>query len=214
LENEGEDSKTTVSSLSITHTVATSDDSDYVGDQGDVFIGAATNIIFGDARHLGFQKDGDGGYDLGISEILVTGLDFKTTFNYTQSYIEKTLMPNLEKLRASLLTRDGYPVSQDIINKFKNTKDRAVYFSKVAPDDEHFGEENYYYAFCPSNVSWADLDNMTEKIKDGIKNKTLCADSVKWINMQLTNWKKYLALNEKEKVEAFDNRNDRNKVKS
>ena len=89
LESEGESSTTEENTLTITHTVSTSDDPGFVGDQGDVFIGSATNIIFGNARHVGFQRE-NGGIDLGLSEVIVTGMEFKTTFNYSLYYIENT----------------------------------------------------------------------------------------------------------------------------
>ncbi len=208
IQNEGENSTTTTTTTTITHSVSTSDDPGFVGAQGDVFIGVATNIIFGNARNVGLKKDQEGNFDLGVRETLVTGLEFKTAFNYTQNYIKNYLFPNYEKMKRSLLT----PATEAEIKSFKNTKSHPVYLTTLSPDDEDYGKDGTYVGFCPGNANFTETDNLTDIIKEGLANHTLYADSIKWINMQIANWKTYLALNEQEKVEAFENRDNRMKV--
>ena len=206
LQSEGESSTTEENTLSIVHTVSTSDDPGFVGDQGDVFIGSATNIIFGNARHVGFLKE-NGKIDLGLKDVLITGMEFSTTFNYTLYYIENTLFPNYEKLLRNLLVT----TVEDSIKTFKNKGKHPVYLTTLSPDDEGYGTPGTYVAFCPSDASFLSesQENNTDeakrkKIEKGLKDGSLFADSVKWINNQLENWKLYLELNEKQKVQAVD----------
>ena len=208
VQNEGENSTTTSTTTTVTHGVSTSDDPGFVGAQGDVFVGMATNIIFGNARNVGLKKDQDGNLALGVSETFVTGMEFKTAFNYTLSYIENYLFPNFEKMKRSLLR----PATLEEVQSFKNNEANPVYLTVLSPDDEHYGEDGYYYGFCPANANFTATDKMDDVIREGLANHTLYADSIKWINMQIANWKTYLALNEQEKVQAYENREDKKKV--
>ena len=144
MENEGESGETIETSVTVTQAVSTSEEPDFVGADGDVFIGQATNIIFGNARHLGFVLGNDG-FEIAPRDVISTGVEFGTLFNYSQSYIVNTLFPNLEKIRQSLLTY----APEDSISKFKNTYKHPVYLTSLTPDDEHYGEEGYYHPFAP-----------------------------------------------------------------
>lgn len=82
--------------LSTTKNYSTSANPDFIGENGDVFIGAAMNYIFAEvgvieiencsvvqSKAVGFQPDG-----------------FNTTFAFTHQYIESTLIPELDALAA------------------------------------------------------------------------------------------------------------------
>lgn len=207
MENEGESGETIETSVTVTQAVSTSEEPDFVGADGDVFIGQATNIIFGNARHIGFVLGNDG-FEIAPRDVISTGVEFGTLFNYSQSYIVNTLFPNLEKIRQGLLTY----APEDSISKFKNTYKHPVYLTSLTPDDEHYGEEGYYHPFAPAGSAFTDTDNITDAVRDGIKKGTLFADSIQWINNQIKNWKHYLAFNEKEKVRAYELRDKKDSV--
>ncbi|MCR4613674.1 MAG: LamG domain-containing protein [Bacteroidaceae bacterium] len=219
MENEGERGQTIETSVSITEAVATSEEPDFVGADGDVFVGQATNIIFGNARHLGFMTDGND-FEIGLRNVISTGLSFGTVFSYTQSYIENTLFPNLEMLRQNLLR----PATEaeiaafnpvDSVGTHNQGKDKGnFYYTTLSPEDEHYGEKGTYYVIVPEPPA-----NVPTNIHDGvdllqwhIREGYASCDSVQWINDQLKSWKNYLALNEKEKVRAYELREDRDSV--
>ena len=205
-QSEGENSTTIESSISISTAVATSEEPDYVGADGDVFIGRATNIIFGNARNVGFHRDGDG-FVLDLQNVYTSGVKFGTIFNYTQGYIENTLFPNLEMMRNTMLTRDAEPpVTEEFIQSFRNTTDHAVYLTTLSPDDPDFGKNGTYVGFSPKNAK-------TGADSTSIDFEKVCTDSIRWINNQIDNWKGYLGMNEAEKVKAYQNRDNRSIVR-
>lgn len=97
------DSQASSTTTTTTNRVSTSDEEDYVGANGDVFIGTATNILFGNARSVDIRPDGKGGFGVTRENVISTGMEFGTGFNYSQNYVENTLLPNLESVRNSLL---------------------------------------------------------------------------------------------------------------
>ncbi len=183
MESSGENSTTTSTTTTVTTAISTSDSPDFVGADGDVYIGTSTNIIFGNARDLGFRRTSGNEVELGVQDIISTGIDFKTMFSYTQHYIENTLFPNFELLRRNLLkTKD-----QATIDSYKNPNNFVVYYTTLSEDDENFGKPGTYTAYPPA------------KIEPGKHYE----DSVKWLTSQIENWKKYLAINDSAKVEAY-----------
>ena len=216
MENEGEKGATIEMSTSVTKAVATSAEPDFVGADADVFVGQATNIIFGNARHVGFERAGDV-FSLGMRDVISTGIDFKTTFHYTQSYIENTLIPNYKKMRRSILT---YATLEEInrLNPVDGVAmhDQGVskgnfYLTNLTPDDEHYGEDGTYTVVIPKTDKKVPdsvktrLDLFRWSIEVGIAR----SDTIAWINNQIENWQYNLALNEKEKVLAFQKRKDK-----
>ncbi len=219
LENEGEAGETVETSISISEAVATSGETDFVGADGDVFIGQATNLIFGNARRIGFLTDGTD-FSLGLRDVISTSLSFGTIFSYTQSYIENTLLPNFVLMRNSRLKT----ATQAEINQYnpKNgvgthklgKKAGNLYLTTLSPDDDGFGEDGSYTVVIPEGMELKP-DNITDPIETlawALKANVATSDSVKWINNQMDCWKKYLALNEKEKVHAFELRDDKDSV--
>ncbi|MBO7141059.1 MAG: hypothetical protein J6W19_10870 [Prevotella sp.] len=220
-ENEGEKGETIETAISIEETVATSGEPDFVGADGDVFVGQATNIIFGNARHIGFMPV-DGGYEVGLRNVISTGMNFGTTFSYSQSYIENTLLPNFEMMRENLLKTK----TQAEIDQYNPVKGVGVhnlgrdagnlYYTTLTPEDEHFGEDGTYTIILPDG-----LELMPDSIKEkndevlamtwALKEDIATTDSVRWINNQIRGWKKYLAFNEEEKVKAFEKREKEDK---
>ena len=181
-EYESESSNSISTTTSITTTIATKG-------AGDVFIGTATNIIFGKARMLNFQRKAADSQEveLGLKEMMTTGMKFGTIFNYSQSYIEETLLPNWELMRAKFLTHVD---NESTIASYVNNTNKPVYLTTLTEDDEDYGQNGTYTMVAPASQP-----------KD-----TFCADSIMWINNQIKNWVNYLAFNEKEKVMAYEKR--------
>ena len=80
-----------------TEEFSTSNNEDITGQEGDVFVGAAMNLIYAQADILSFDP-GSCSLDLDID--LVMGNDgFATTFMYTEEHIRQTLIPQLTGIR-------------------------------------------------------------------------------------------------------------------
>ena len=206
---EGENASTWSRSVTATRTISTSDDPGFVGADGDVFIGSSTNIIFGLARNVGFRRVGTTDeVEINLQDAVTTGLDFDTEFAYTQSYIENTLIPNLEKIRNSMLEYTPNPKGQS------NTGDRPRYFTSLLPDDPKYGSSNHDKDVWGNKATevgengesyyWVKPQNSNENFQD----------SVEWCNNQISIWRKHLAFNEKQKVQAYEFRENTDSVPS
>ncbi len=201
---EGEDAYTWSRSVTTTRAISTSGDPDFVGAEGDVFVGSSSNIIFGLARNVGFTRAKGGGVDLTLHDAVTTGLDFQTEFAYTQSYIENTLIPNLELMRNSKLE------TVSSVNGHKNTGKRPIYLTTLSPDDEKYGSSNNDKNIWGSQATKTPSGNGPSYkmiIPEGSKENY--QDSVEWCNNQIKIWKSHLALNEKEKVQAYELRDSK-----
>jgi hypothetical protein len=183
----------------ISKTISTSADPQYVGADADVFVGEATNLVYGAALNLTLVPSLSCGscsdpaspsyiqsgisYKIGIENSLRINPETATSFLYTQGYIKNTLIPNLEKVRNSLLVfpdpAPNYPT------------DRVIYVSKLPLSDANFGTNNAsgatdgtsYKVVVPRSISRP-------------------RDEVWYYNTQIKNWKDVLASNEQKKVEA------------
>ena len=187
MESEGESSTKMETTTTITQAFSTSSDPEYVGAQGDVFIGQSTNIIFGKARNLDFKREADGTIHIALEDIMTTGLEFGTLFSYTLNYIENVLFPNYQLMLDSKLetvSEQEYLTTDQVAPG----RTRPRYITTLEPDDPKFGKTGTYKFLVPQDID----ENF--------------ADSVIWIMQQLENWKTYLAKNEEEKVKAYENR--------
>ena len=209
---EGEAGNTWSRTVTATKTISTSDAMEYIGAQGDVFVGTATNIIFGKARNIGFQRVGTTDkVELALNDIVTTGMDFGTEFVYTQNYIENVLIPNLEALRNTLLT------TVDDVEGHTCDGDRPKYLTTRSPGDEGYGENNPPDVY-ECHTAWLDCRIETPS-SDGPSYKMIVPnenenyqDSVMWCNNQIAAWQKYLYINEQQKVRAYELRTDKDSV--
>ena len=205
MESEGENSQTKSTTTTTTRTISTSAAPEYVGAQGDVFIGTSTNVIFGKSRNVGFKRiSSSAEVELGLEDIISTGMEFSTMFSYTQNYIENVLIPNMELMRRNMLITVK---TQAEIDSYVNNSSNAVYLTLLSEDDENFGANGTYTVKLPKLE--APAQPYTNVLKDWerlLENGALVADSVKWVNCQIANWTGYLEQNEKEKVEAYKDR--------
>ena len=201
---EGENANTWNRVITATRAISTSSAPEYVGGKGDVFIGSATNIIYGLARDINFRRQGTSGKAaLGLKDIITTGLDFKTMFNYTENYVENVLLPNLRAMRDNLLRTVTSTQGYD------NSSDHPVYLTTLSAEDPRFGSSNHdKKVWGSSATSRVSTNGPSYTMVAPGKGDASYEDSVEWCNSQIRIWENTLALNEKEKVLAYENRGE------
>ena len=187
-----------------TELIATSAEPDYVGSNGDVFVGTATNILFGNARSISLQRNPvDSTYAISRTDVITTGTEFSTGFKYTQAYVESVLIPNLHLTRNSLLQQ----VSS--IDGVENNTDEAIFVTTLSTDDERFGSDNFNEdvwggkAVGKDKLSGPSYTMVLPKVLDPNK---MYEDKVRWYNSQIAKWEQTLADNEEAKVKAIKER--------
>lgn len=196
VEYTGSNSKSTNTTL--TTRIQTSDDPIYDGANGDVYVGYSTNISFGSTfnttvvpKALFDTLGGDDYYDVVYAEsdsfVMVkskgvsTLQNFNTMFAYPQVYIEQTLLPNLEDLRASLLY-DLSEVDTSKLQALADTNKVNYYVSLVPKSSELFGQEGQYKVYYT---------------KGCVK-----CDTINYLNQSISRWEKALSDNDSIKVNA------------
>ena len=191
---EGESSNTLVRKLTATRTISTSDSPEYVGADGDLYIGSATNIIFGKTRSVDLYRntaDTSKAF-LDLQDALSADLSFGTKFAYSQLYIENTLIPNFYGLRNSLLQ----PVDAATYNNKESASGNEVeYITTLSRDDPFFGAKGTYKALKPSSM-------------------TMAQDMVDHYTRQIEAWEGFLRDNEEAKVRVFEQRAELEKTNS
>ncbi len=199
---QGESASTWSRSVTTTRTISTSSASEYVGANGDVFIGSATNLIYGLARDVNFRRQGTSDKAaLELKDVVTTGLNFKTMFNYTENYVENVLLPNLRAMRNCLLQTVASPQG------FSNTTGHTVYLTTLAADDPRFGSSNHdKKAWGSKATKHVSISGPSYTMIAPSNNNQCYSDSVEWCNSQIQIWENTLAANEKEKVLAYENR--------
>jgi hypothetical protein len=175
MQNDTIDTHTTV--LEVTRAISTSSDPDFVGADGDLYIGKSTNLLFGRARMVGLKLGSDGKPHVDVDNVITVGKEFNTNFVYTQYHIENVLIPNLEMLRNDLL--ETVPDTA----KAENNTDKNKYVTTLKPTDENFGQPGTYKVLPK---------------EEGL-------DRVTFYNDQIKNWYSVIEQNEKYKVNLFKN---------
>lgn len=161
--------------------VATSSGIGYIGSAGDVFIGSSTNLLFGEAREVVIEGDSVRGYKVVVRDAIAVGEKFTTAYQYSQSYIESSMIPDLKKLRNSFLVT----VADTAAITFTATEE-PVYVTMLDATDPKFGQEGTYKVVYPNKDTWGQTDTISV------------------INGKITDWIEILKLNEQEKVEAIN----------
>jgi len=77
---------------------STSDVEEVLGNRGDLFVGGALNLLYGETKVLNLVEEDDVYYYDLSSEIIFVPNGFATTFIYTRGYVEDFLLPELEFL--------------------------------------------------------------------------------------------------------------------
>ena len=122
---------------------------------------------------------------LGVSNVV------KTTFVHSQFYIENELLPDLIKLRNSLLLPKGY--SETSAQALADKQGFAAYVSEVDETDEFFGFK--YKIYWPNKAK--------PTVVDGNGNKYETGDSINSLNQEAGQWLDFLAKNEQEKLSVM-----------
>lgn len=203
---EGESGHSCTRSVTIENAYSTSANPEFVGANGDIFIGSSTNLIYGVANEVGLSRSSDGApVVLGLQKVMTTGLTFDTEFAYSANYIENILLPNLYALRDSLLD------TVDNMNTYLNRSEGTVYVTELTPDDPRYGTDNDDWD------AWGDAATIgpsssgpsyrmirgTAVGEDEMEN-----DMVMFYNNAIKNWEMHLAENERQKVDAYENRDE------
>ncbi len=190
--------KTWDNHTSVTYTTSdatsTSSNMNYVGRDGDVFIGYSTNYIIGAADRVGLYKNDQGQWVVGMQETMAMDEKFNTHFEYSQKYIETTLFDNIKRTRNAML--------KHITSAAEIEEDPAVptYYTYLPSTDAKYGTSN------TDTKAWGD------EAKDGFDGPSYWArfpqgyegcDSVMWCNEIIAKWEKTLADNEEDKLKAF-----------
>lgn len=209
-QTEGENASSWTRSISNERTISTSSAPEYIGANGDVFIGSSTNIIFGDAREIDLHRTEPGlkTAKLDKQDITTTNLSFDTEFQYTAYFIENTLIPNLYKVRNSWLTR----VPKGTAATYKNTSDTTVYITELSPDDPKFGSNNFDSDFWSKDSIAEPLSSegysyrMVKPASASNNPDKKEVDKIIEFNTSINNWINHLRTNEEQKVKAFEKR--------
>jgi len=202
-----------------TEKFSTSDTPDYVGAPGDVFIGYATNSIFGITNGVHIQKipvkDNKFFADTqepGMTDFVIAptsgfawGPTFDTRFAFTEMELENIMIPKWKAAIKDLLEAYDSDKSKRP-DPDNNTLTEAKYYSNLPEDDDNYGKWNCDAVFRSNpEFSWL-------KSTDGISytiilpsswtdlQKAAYQDSILWCNNQINMWEATLAQNEKEKV--------------
>ena len=187
-----------------TERISTSAEADYVGSNGDVFVGAATNILFGNARSIGLQRNvEDGTFSIARTDVITTGTEFSTGFKYTQYYVENVLIPNLYLTRNSLLQQ----VSS--VEGIVNNSEEPIYVTTLSPEDERFGSDNFDEEVWGNKAVGKDKligPSYTMILPATLDPNVVYEDKVRWHNSQISKWIQTLADNEEAKVKAIKER--------
>lgn len=111
-------------------------------------------------------------------EVMAVGPRLQSTFAHSQYYIENELIPDLLKLRNSLIL----PMGTDSLyaQQLANKRGYCSYISKVPENDLCFGHKGYYDRYAPEG--------------------SLAGDSIMTLNATIESWLLMLAENERQKL--------------
>lgn len=142
---------------------------------------ATFKVLTGSAKVLveGVDDTGNPVY-LIRDEVMSMGPKLSSTFVHSQHYIENELLPDLIKVRNSLILPLG--TSPDYAKQLANSKGYTTYISKVPESDVSFGYTDSYDCYTP----------------DG----SLATDSIMSLNQTIEAWLYMLAQNERQKLEV------------
>ena len=126
-------------------------------------------------------------------EVMGVGNKVLSTFIHSQCYIEDELLPNLAKLRNSLIHPKGSITDPQAL---ADQKGENVYISSVPIDDPYFGATDNVECFFP---------RVYDTKKDTLTCDSTSLNRVKDYNQQMGFWITMLAQNEMEKLSVQPN---------
>lgn len=173
----------TTYTMSSTETISTSADKEYVGANGDTYIGVSTNLILGDCKKVGFFRDGPADDTFAVKDSMAVSVSdsVTTSFMYSQREIEKKQIPEWETMRSQLLI----PVaSKQEAENYPNPTNESLYVTWQPLDSEVWIPEETYMQIPPA-------DGHAE------------TDMVNYYTQQVKAWQQIMANNEKDKVNSM-----------
>ncbi|MDR1792160.1 MAG: T9SS type A sorting domain-containing protein [Bacteroidales bacterium] len=222
---------TSTKTVTATQRYETSAEPDFVGPDADIFIGAAYNIIFGEAKIIQIidtanvsdplpmlltSKSGKK-YQLGSQMGLFMVPEFETDFAFTRAHIVNNVIPNLKKLRDVYLNVHTSGAMPTI-----NSGTSPYYVSILPLNDPHFGKNNWDTAFGMAGYyakqSYNRNNNYIKHYSDSINSyyilypqawsaDTIVTDSVDYFNTEINAWIEVLKADEKRQLEATQEKN-------
>jgi hypothetical protein len=195
--------------VTTTQRFETSADPLWVGSDADVFIGYASNILYGTTSSINIVKKADltastvtkvlkniGDYAIVQGTGIAMGQTFATEFAYTKRDLEQIFIPGWKKIRNKMLLPKGSVVDATKIKY-------PVYVSLVDPDNEGFGANNNNKEIWGTAASDKIGEGPSYKIYLPAGEKYFSGtDSIVWCNNQIKFWINEMAKNEKQKLEA------------
>jgi hypothetical protein len=194
--------KTTSREVETTKSWSTSDDMEYVGAQGDLFVGSSVNIVYGISTQINLIPTNSGEdfvglsinhngntYDIGKSKTIRISPEFDTEFMFTQNHIKNAILSNLRNLAKNVILSNPQ-VYQCVI---------------CDPSSDDFARPNETGQATLSGYTGGDSYNIV--IPQGWDPNEMYTDSVDFYNKEITGWEYWLKENEKEKVQAVLSQN-------
>lgn len=213
----GGDTSTTESETTTTTRFQTSADPEYVGANGDMYVGYSTNISYGATDNIQIitkeQYDSNPGdytvYSQITSEdkplLLVQSVGlgltqkYGTLFAYPQIHIERVLIPQMIDYRNQILHQET-EMTADQFQALADRDNTPVYVSKLDPEDENYGKSNTDEVFVYENER-DPYDGKSYKIYFP-QGATAKNDTILAMNQSIDNWYKLMEKNEEDKVKA------------
>lgn len=216
----GRDTKKSITTT--TTRFQTSNDSDFVGADGDVFVGYSTNISYGSTECVNIiPKDQ---YENDPTKYAVyqaitpvetndwllvkqTGLGvaqtFGTLFAYPQSHLVNRMLPEMKALRNYFLMQEGF-LSISELQALANENDTIFYVSHLSADDPNYGKNNLDKAF--NSIPDPDPDDAyngpSYQVVFPERDDFTRSDTILYLNQSIDNWYKQLSSNEEAKLNA------------
>ena len=177
--------ETTVESIS------TSDQTQYVGAMGDVYVGTSNNILVGTCRKVHIKKNVQSGkYEIVLEDAMALGVKVNTIFAYSQYELEKVMIPKWKDMRKQYLTQVA---SEQEARTYVNHGSHPKYLTWLEPDNPKYGTQDTYLF-----------------VKPEVQPEYNEADSVAWCNNQIEAWEDCIRRNEEAKIKVMDNQTPKN----
>ena len=179
----------TTTTVSFSEVFTTESSSDFIGAEGDVYIGHSDNIIYGNADILDLRRYESGTYDtLKINTTLFFFPGTPTYFAYPESFLEENLIPKLfRNAFLSNIKKEEYKVRL-------STAARTEFDAQLGWDNDTTKD----LTIAPKRAALRASQYYTDYYKPIMQN----SDSIVFFNDWASNWQKVIAQNKKNKIDA------------
>lgn len=203
-----------VEALSSSIAISTGGGSDQVGSKADILFGHSKNYVFGLSDNLTIVTQAKcaapgsvcgttnfNGYRIGLNQSLALDpKEINTVFAYTVGEVEDIIIPNLVKVRNSVIRQSRRANGQPKYTvTFTDTDDENYEKKYGANNDDYI----WGAARIKTNPLTQETNDYTGPSYTFHRSSVADPDSVRYYNNQIRLWKEALAQNEREKYEAF-----------